>query len=239
MIKPQSILVADDHPVVRHGVRTAIEEDPLLRVVAEVSDGDSALAAIQRLRPNIAILDIDMPKMDGFEVARELQRLKFKVLVAFLTMHGQQDLFEEAMSLGARGFILKESALVEIVGGLRAIASGQYFVSAALTGFLLQGWHNRPASDSSDLVLGVLTPSERRILQMIGQGKASKEIAAELFIHFRTVENHRTSIAQKLGLHGPNTLLKYALQHKQRCRHEYKHQRFAGNRTETTGNGSG
>jgi DNA-binding NarL/FixJ family response regulator len=118
------------------------------------------------------------------------------------------------MNLGAKGYILKDSAIHEIVKGLRAVAAGQHYWSEALTSHLLLRHNRTQAFAQAHPVLNDLTPSERRILRMIADGKSSKEIAAQLFIHYRTVENHRTNICEKLDLHGPNTLIRFALEHK-------------------------
>jgi DNA-binding NarL/FixJ family response regulator len=207
------IVIADDHPVVRKGLRQVIEGDPELKVVAEADNGEAALAQIQELKPAIAVLDIDMPKLDGFAVAREIQKKRLPVQVVFLTIHGQEDLFHAAMDLGVKGYILKESAVTEIASGLRAVAAGRHYVTASLTAYLLARRSRAQAFAQSRPGLNDLTTTERRILRMIADSKSSKEIAAELFIHYRTVENHRTNICQKLGLHGHNALLKFALHH--------------------------
>jgi DNA-binding NarL/FixJ family response regulator len=208
------IVLADDHPIVRQGLRLTIESDPSLRVVAEANDGQEALAQIRASRPAVAVLDIDMPRLDGLGVARELQKARLAVEVVFLTLHSEEDLFHEAMDLGAKGYILKDSAVTEIVSGIKAAAGGRYFVTPSLTGHLLQRRHRAQHLAEALPGLSSLTPAEHRILQMVAAYKSSKEIAAELFIHYRTVENHRTNICQKLGLSGPNALLKFALRHK-------------------------
>lgn len=214
MSEAHQVLIADDHPVVRQGLRSAIEADPTLKVIAEAPEGETALARIQELRPEIAVLDIDMPKKDGFEVARALQALHIPVRIVFLTIHSEQDLFNAAMELGANGYILKESAMLEIVSGLRAVASGQYYVSPSLTGYLLNRRRRAEALEEQRPSLAGLSGAERRVLELIAAGKSSKQIGAELFVHFRTVENHRYAICQKLGLRGPNALLIFALEHK-------------------------
>jgi DNA-binding NarL/FixJ family response regulator len=208
------ILIADDHPIVRRGLVQVIQGDPTLKVVAEADDGETALARIEEAKPQIAVLDVDMPKLDGFGVAREIQKRRLPVEIVFLTMHSEEDLFHAAMDLGAKGYILKESAATDIVNGLRAVAAGQHYVTASLTAYLLHRRGRAQAFEQNQPSLNHLTPTERRILQMIADYKSSKEIAAELFIHYRTVENHRTNICQKLGLHGHNALLIYAIQHK-------------------------
>lgn len=208
------IVLADDHPIVRRGLRLTIESDPTLQVVAEANDGQEALAQIRTHRPAIAVLDIDMPKLDGLGVAKELQKARLAVEIVFLTLHSEEDLFHAAMDLGAKGYILKESAVTEIVNGIKSVAGGQYFVTPSLTGHLLHRRQRAQRLTEALPGLSSLTPTEHRILQLVAAYKSSKEIAAELFIHYRTVENHRTNICQKLGLSGPNALLKFALQHK-------------------------
>jgi DNA-binding NarL/FixJ family response regulator len=208
------IVLADDHPIVRRGLRLTIESDPQLRVVAEANDGHEALAHIRVHQPDIAVLDIDMPNLDGFGVARELQKERLTTDVVFLTLHSEEDLFNEAMDQGAKGYILKESAVTEIVNGIRAVAAGQHYVTPSLAVHLLNRRRRARTLEEQLPSLSDLTPTERRVLRLVAQYKSSKDIAAELFIHYRTVENHRTSICQKLGLSGHNALLKFALQHK-------------------------
>jgi DNA-binding NarL/FixJ family response regulator len=208
------IVVADDHPLVRKGLLQVIESEPTLRVVGEADNGAAAFDQIELLSPQIAVLDIDMPKLDGFAVMRQIQSKRIRVDVAFLTIHGGEDMFHAAMDLGAKGYILKESALIEIVNGLLAIAAGKYYVSPALTTYLLTRHRSAKAFAAGHPGINSLAPAERRILLLIANYKSSKEIADELCIHYRTVENRRTAICQKLGLHGTNALLKFALQHK-------------------------
>lgn len=209
-----NIIIADDHPIVRKGLRQVIETDARLIVLAEADDGAAAVALIEEFKPEIAVLDVDMPQMDGFAAAREIQKRRLPVKIVFLTIHSEEDLFHAAMDLGANGYILKDSAVFEIVNGIKAVAEGQFFVSPALTSFLIQ--RRRAAQNFAEQTPAVnhLTVTERRILQLIADYKSSKEIAEELFIHFRTVENHRNNICRKLDLRGHNALLKFALEHK-------------------------
>ena len=209
-----SIVIADDHPIVRKGLCQVIEADPRLKVLAEADNGEEAVTLIEELTPEIAVLDVDMPKLDGFGVARELQKRRLATKIVFLTIHSEEDLFHAAMDLGASGYILKDSAVFEIVNGIKTVAEGKYFVTPSLTAFLIQR-HRRVQNFANDTPnLSRLTPTERRIVQMIAEYKSNKEIAAELFIHHRTVETHRTNICQKLDLHGHKALLRYALEHR-------------------------
>jgi DNA-binding NarL/FixJ family response regulator len=208
------ILIADDHPVLRMGLKQVIEADPHLRVVAEAGDGETALEQIAAQRPDVAVLDVDMPRLDGFGVAREMQRRRLATAIIFLTLHADENVFDEAMELGARGYILKESALTAIAEGIKAVAGGTYYVTPSLTGLLVGHRDRARALTASQPGLDALTPAERRILKLVAGGHSSKEIAEQLCVHYRTVENHRVSIAQKLGLEGHNAVLKFALRHR-------------------------
>lgn len=213
MFEEIRLVVADDHPIVRKGLCQVIQEQPDLKVVGEAGDGAAAMALIQSLEPLVAIVDLDMPKLDGFGVAMEIHKLRLPVQVIFLTMHSEVDLLHRAMDLG-KGFVVKESALVDIVNSIRSVASGGSFVSPSMTAALLERRGRTQALRASRPAIDELTPAERRILGMIAAGKATKDIAADLNIHPRTVESHRASICQKLDLSGTNALLRFALEHK-------------------------
>jgi DNA-binding NarL/FixJ family response regulator len=209
------IVIADDHPIVRKGLREVIDGDPDLKVVAEAGDGAAGLAYIEQLHPTVAVLDLHMPKMDGFGVAEEVRKRSLNTEIIFLTMHDEADLLHRAMELG-RGYILKESALDEVVNGIRSVASGRPFVSASLAGKLFARRSQRQEFTRTLPGIADLTPAERRILSMIAAGKPTKTIAAELHVHPRTVESHRGAISQKLQLNGANSLLRFALENKSR-----------------------
>jgi DNA-binding NarL/FixJ family response regulator len=215
--EPIRILIADDHPMLRKGLRLTIEEDPGLKVVGEAADGETALTLLKKLRPDVAVLDIEMPKLDGLGVAREAIRQGLAVKIIFLTLHMDEDMFRAAMDLGSKGYILKDSAAQEIVAGVRSVAAERPYYSSAIAAQMLQR-RETPGIASKDGMAGQLSPTERRIMQLIGNGKSSKEIGAELSIHYRTVENHRTNICRKLALEGEgaNALLRFALQNRSR-----------------------
>lgn len=208
------LVIADDHPIVRKGLREFIEDEPDLKVQGEAGDGEAALSLIRKLRPHIAVLDLDMPKLDGFAVAAEIRKLNLSVEIIFLTMHSEVDLLHRALDLGGKGYVVKESALVDIVNAIRAVAAGRPFVSPSMTAALLERRAKTMGLKKHTPGLASLSPAERRILTMIAASKATKEIAAELYIHPRTVETHRASICSKLHLSGTNSLLRYALEHK-------------------------
>jgi DNA-binding NarL/FixJ family response regulator len=208
-----TIVLVDDHPVVRKGLKLSIEEDPRMKVVAEAGDGEAALGLIKKLNPQLALLDIDMPKLGGLGVAKEVTRLGLKTKIIFLSFHRDEDFFRAAIDIGGRGYLLKDSAMDEIVTAINTVISGQVYMSSAIALQLLQS--GGAANDTQDdSLIRDLTPSERRILLLIADGLSSKEIGAELSIHYRTVENHRTNICRKLGIEGANALLRFAVQHK-------------------------
>jgi DNA-binding NarL/FixJ family response regulator len=211
--EPIRVVIADDHPIVRKGLRTTLEEEDGLAVVGEAGDGVTALALMGKLKPQVAVLDINMPGLDGFAVAREAQKLRLTTGIIFLTLHAEEEIFRAALEVGGKGYLLKDSAMQEIAIGVRAVAAGQLYLSAAMAPHLLDR-RKAPEPAPVNPILAQLTQAERRILGLIAEGKSSKEIGAELAIHYRTVENHRTNICRKLGIEGANALLRFALQHR-------------------------
>lgn len=214
-MKPEiSVVIADDHPVFRQGLRQIVEVESGIKVVGEAVDGVVALRMIRELRPNVAVLDINMPNMKGFEVAREVRQEGLDARIIFLTMYDDERMFNEALNVGALGYLLKDSAISDVVGSIRAVAAGQHFISPSISGYLVNRAARSAALSARTPSLDDLTPTELRILKLIAEYKTSKEIAAQLFISYRTVENHRTSICHKLGIHGSNALIKFALEHR-------------------------
>jgi DNA-binding NarL/FixJ family response regulator len=207
------IVVADDHPIFREGLRQVIAAVPGFAVVGEAADGDAALSCIAALLPNVAVLDVDMPGKDGFAVAQEIIKQNMPVAVVFLTMHKSESVFEAALDLGVKGYVLKDSALADVVQSIRAAASGENFISPALSTFLVK--RRRRATNLEEQMPSIndLTPAERRILRLIADAKTNKEIAAELFISVRTVEHHRSNICAKLGLKASHGLIRFAVAH--------------------------
>ncbi len=208
------IVVADDHPIVRQGLRQMIEADKSLVIVGEAGDGETALQLIETQKPEIAVLDIDMPKMNGFAVVRELERKKIAVEIVFLTMHSEDEVFQSAMDLGVKGYVLKDSATTDIVAGIKSVAAGRAFISPALSALLLNRRRRTENLRNDVPSLDLLSPTERRILKLIADDKTSKEIGKELFISHRTVDTHRLNISRKLNLRGSLALVKFAITHK-------------------------
>jgi DNA-binding NarL/FixJ family response regulator len=209
-----TLVIADDHPVFRQGLRQIIEAEQGLTVLGEASDGQAALGLLQELKPDVAVLDVNMPQLKGFDVAREVQKQELSVGIIFLTMYDDERLFNEALNVGAKGYLLKDSAIADIVSSIRIVASGQHYISPAISNYLVNRAARGAALDEKAPSLRNLTPTELRILKLIARNESSKVIAEQLFISYRTVENHRYSICQKLGLHGNNALVRFALEHR-------------------------
>lgn len=214
MSTPIRLVIADDHPLLRAGLRQVIAADSHLEIIAEAADGAAALELLTTHQPDVAVLDIEMPNLTGFALLRELHSQRLSTAVVFLTMYRDEEMFNEALDLGALGYVLKDSAMTDITGAIRAAASGQPFISPTIAAYLFNRANRRTKLLQQLPSLSVLTQTERRILKLVAENKTSKEIAAELFISHRTVENHRTNICQKLDLKGSHSLLKFAFDHK-------------------------
>jgi DNA-binding NarL/FixJ family response regulator len=210
----QTIVIADDHPVFRHGLRRIIEAESDFEVIGDAGDGQSALEMILNLRPAIAILDISMPKLDGLGLARKLVGQKPPVEVVFVTMYREQKLFTQALEAGVKGYVLKDSAIIDIISCIRAVSAGQNYVSPELTTYLVNRVREVDKAGTPRSGFEALTITELRVLSLIADYKTSKEIAQRLSISARTVETHRNNISQKLDVHGSHALMKFALAHK-------------------------
>ena len=208
-----TVLIADDHPIFRQGLKQLIEKQPGFRVVAEAEDGETALGLISTYAPSVAILDLNMPRLDGFAVARRAQEINLPVRIIILTMHNDELHFNEAINLGIQGYLIKDSAATEVIDCLKTVLGGREYYSPSLSSFLLT---RRRRAVQTEMLSGVgdLTPTERRVLVLLSELKTTKEIAAELGVSPRTVDNHRAHICSKLDLQGSHALTKFAIQHK-------------------------
>ena len=212
MDKPLTILIADDHILIRKGLRQVLESQREA-VISEAEHGEEALRLLREEKPHVAILDVEMPRMTGFDVARCAQRESLPTNIIFLTMFKDESVFNRAMDIGVKGYVLKENTVTEIVQCLKAVEEGKYYLSPSISDYLIRR-HSRltsPAADKDGLDL--LTPSERNILKLLATMKTNNEIAEVVGISIKTVHNHRTNICDKLGLRGIHALLKFAVEH--------------------------
>jgi len=206
------IIIADDHPIFRGGLRQIISADESIEIIGEADNGEKALEIIQELKPDIAVLDIDMPKKTGLDVLRELKDSSTKII--FLTMYAEEDIFDEAMDFGIKGYVLKDSAVNDIIECILSVNEDNYYISPNVSNLLVNRRNKSKNLIKKNPELGNLTKTERNILRFISENKTSKEIAEVLFLSHRTVENHRTNISNKLNLKGSHSLLKFAIENK-------------------------
>jgi DNA-binding NarL/FixJ family response regulator len=208
------VLIVDDHPLFRRGLRQVVEGDARFELVGEAGDGLTALQFIQEKKPDVAALDVSLPGLSGLEIARKLQAKKTSTRVIILTMYKEEETFNRAMDLGVKGFVLKENAVEDILNGIVAVANGEHYLSPSISGYLVRRRGRAESLASEKPGLDTLTKAERRILKLIAEKKTSRQIGAELFISPRTVEAHRANISAKLELHGSHSLLHFALENR-------------------------
>lgn len=208
------IIIADDHPIFRNGLKQIIEDEEDIEILGEAGDGERALELILEKKPEIAVLDVDMPKKTGFEVLKEITKIKNPVKVIFLTMHKEENLFNEAMDLGIKGYVVKESAADDICECIRLVANDSYAISPLISNFLVKRLNTSNKFKKENPSINDLTQTEVKILKLISENKSSKEIGDELFISYKTVESHRTNISKKLNLQGSLSLVRFALENR-------------------------
>jgi DNA-binding NarL/FixJ family response regulator len=205
-----TILLADDHNIFREGLRALIEQHDGLEVIAEAEDGRTALELTRKLRPHLAIVDVSMPGLNGIETTRRMVAEVPGVKVIALSMHSDAKLVGSMLSAGARGYLLKDCAFEELENAIHAVLANRVYLSQAITGVVVDEYLRRvSAADQSGSV--VLTPKEREVLQMLAEGRSTKEISRHLHVSVKTVETHRKHIMDRLGLHSVAELTKYAV----------------------------
>ncbi len=208
-------LVADDHEVVRAGVRSLLESQPDWEVCGEAVTGREAVALAQQLKPDVVVLDITMPELNGLEATRQIVKTVPDAQVLILSVHESEQLVREIVDAGAHGYVLKSDAGRELAAAVRALARREPFFTSRVTQIALQAYRNRDHDSYTDPLPGsVLTSREREVLQLLAEGKSSKEVAVVLGISLQTVDTHRSKIMHKLDLHSIAELVHYAVRHK-------------------------
>jgi len=207
------ILIADDHTLLRNGIRALLEDEQDIVIVGEAEDGREAVRLAGQLKPNVVLMDIAMPLLNGLEATRQIKREHPEINVLVLTMYDHEEYFRQMLEVGASGYIIKRAAASELVSAIRAVYNGEAVLSPVITRLLLEDYLSRDArSEESDP--NALSSREREVLQLIAEGKTSREIAEILNLSVKTVQSHRTSLMQKLDLHDRGDLIKYAIQKK-------------------------
>jgi DNA-binding NarL/FixJ family response regulator len=205
------ILIADDHVIIRSGLRLLLEQQPDFKVIAEANDGREALQMVSKFHPEVAILDIGMPQLNGIEATRQIVAQEPATQVVILSMHADEGYVLRALKAGAKAYIVKNSAEADLIRAVRSVAEGKSFFSPVISKMLLEDYvrqvREKEVEDSYDL----LTPREREVLQMVAEGRSNKDVANILNLSLHTVETHRGNILEKLGLHGIPELILYAV----------------------------
>ena len=209
------IVIAEDHPFFRDGLRRVLDTAGSFHVVGEAKDGVTALEHVRSMKPEIAVLDIGLPRMNGFAVVRALREERVPVEVVFLTIHDDEDMFEEALGLGVKGYLLKDCTDAELLRCLMAVSAGQHYTSPSMTTYLVKKTQRVERFAQQTPGLQLLTPQERTILRLIAQEKTSKEIAQAIGVARKTVDAHRSNICRKLEIHGQHALTRFAARHRQ------------------------
>jgi len=204
-----SVIIADDHEIVRRGLRSLLEAEGTCRVVADVADGMAAVQAVDKLKPALLILDLNMPRMHGLEVLKHVRTSSPHTRVIVLSMHNDEPYVIEALRAGASAYLLKGSESKEIAQALKEVLAGRRYLSAPLSEWAINALTTRVA-DSTD-PLAALSPREREVLQLAAEGYGNPEIAEKLFISPRTAETHRTNLMRKLGLQSQTDLVRFSI----------------------------
>lgn len=205
------VILADDHVLVRHGLKRILEENPNLEIAAEVGDGLELLNVLQKINPDLIILDVSMPNLRGIEAIPEIRRIRPNAKVLMLTMHKEEDYLYQAISAGANGYLLKEDAEKELFSAIEHIKNGKIYISPSLADQSMQNWARMRRGEDDAQHVESLTVREREILKLIAEGKSNKEIGDLLFISVRTVERHRANMMSKLNIRKTAELVQYAL----------------------------
>jgi DNA-binding NarL/FixJ family response regulator len=208
------ILLADDHEVVRHGLCALLRAQTDWEVCGEASDGREAVDKAVELKPEVVILDVGMPNLNGLEATRQIMRLSPDIKVLILTLHDSEQLVREVLNAGARGFLLKSDAVHDLVAAVEALQRGKTYFTPKVASMVLDGYLGRESLEvvaSPSASRARLTPREREIVQLLAEGKSSKEVAVTLGLSVKTAETHRSNIMRKLSLHSISDLVLYAV----------------------------
>ncbi len=205
------ILLADDHKITRQGLRSLLEKESDMEVVAEAEEGRSAVQLARKLTPDVVIMDVSMPDLNGIEAARQIIKGSKSIKVIALSMHSDSLFVTEMLKSGVGGYLLKDCAFEELAGAIRSVMAGKTYLSPSISDVVVNGYLSRLPNNKENVNTGALTDREREVLQMIAEGKSTKQIALNLHISVKTVETHRRQIMNKLNIFSVAELTKYAI----------------------------
>jgi two-component system, NarL family, response regulator NreC len=205
------ILLADDHQLMRSGVRLMLEREADLAVVGEASDGREAVSMAKTLKPEVVVMDIGMPNLNGIEAAHQMTQDNPQLAIVMVSMHSDESYVLRALKAGARGYLLKDSAEADLIKAVHAVGSGKSFFSPVVSKMLLDDYVRKLKRSGTEDAYDLLTPREREILQLIAEGKSNKDIANLLDLSVYTIESHRSNLMEKLNLRGLPELILYAV----------------------------
>jgi two-component system response regulator NreC len=210
MLMETKVLLADDHAILREGLRMVLDAQPQIAVVGEAEDGRQAVEMAERLHPDVVVMDIAMPNLNGLEATRQIKRRFPEIRVVILTMHENHQYLMQIVKAGATGAVLKRSAGTELLTAIRAASHGESYFSPSIAKMMLEDYRVRLDRDHVDDP-EVLTEREREVLQLVAEGKSNQEIADALVVSIKTVQTHRAHIMEKLDMHDRTELVKYAI----------------------------
>ena len=208
------IIIADDHDIVRHGLRQLLDSQPGWEVCGEARDGRAAVELAGRLRPDVAVLDIAMPELNGLEATRKIRAASPGTEVLVFTMHEAEDLVREVFAAGARGYLLKSDAVRSIVAAVEAVVAHQPFFTSKVSAMVLDAFLREHAAAEGRAADGTLTLREREVVQLLAEGRQNKEIARRLGVALKTVEAHRAAVMRKIGADSVADLVRYAVRNR-------------------------
>jgi two-component system response regulator NreC len=211
IMKTIRILLADDHVVMRRGIRALLERRPDFQVVAEAGDGREAVTMTEQYSPHVVVADIAMPNLNGIEAARQIAQKSPQTAIVILSMHSDESYVLRALKAGARGYLLKDAPESDLIGAILAVHAGKAFFSPAISKMLVEDYMRQLQQRGTDDSYELLTTREREVLQLLAEGKSNKDVAGMLNVSLYTVETHRSNILQKLNLHGTPELILYAI----------------------------
>jgi len=204
-------ILVDDHSIVRQGIKSVISQEPDIEIVAEASNGNEAIELVREKSPDVVIMDITLPLLNGLDASRQILKQNKNIKIVILSMHENRVFIEKALNYGVKGYVMKESAVDEIRQAIREVYAGRYFLSAKISSFVIQDYVANKKKPIQLRSISVLTSREREVLQLIAEGLSSKEIAQRLNLALKTILVHRNNIMRKLDIHNQTQLVRFAL----------------------------